>query len=185
MLGCGSDGTPTEPSPPAGPFQISGRVLTFTTAAALPNVAVSYTPDASGPEVTTTADAAGAYALTVSVAGANVVRVGGAVAGTAIVGARPFRGDLLVDQTNCRTRYGVVLDSRTLRPVSGATVTLPGVATMTDSGGWYRIDLGCEPSTSFSTTFLDVRHPSYQDLSQVVGRGVSAVLRLDVALTSR
>ena len=79
MLGCGSDGTPTEPSPPAGPFQISGRVLTFTTAAALPNVAVSYTPDASGPEVTTTADAAGAYALTVSVAGANVVRVGGAV----------------------------------------------------------------------------------------------------------
>lgn len=160
-------------------------MLTFTTAAALPNVAVSYAPDAGGPEVTTTADAAGAYSLTVPAAGSYVVRVAGALAGTAIAGARPFRGDLMVDQTNCRTRYGLVLDNRTLRPVSGATVSLPGAATASDSDGWYRIDLGCAPPTSFSTTFLDVRHRSYQDLSQVVGRGVSAVLRLDVALTSR
>lgn len=160
-------------------------MLIFTTTAASPGVAVSYTPEAGGPEVTTTADAAGAYALSVPVAGTYVVRVAGALAGTAIVGARPFRGDLLVDQTNCRTRYGVVLDGRTLLPVSRAIVTLPGIATMSDSDGWYRLDLECEPPTSFSTTFLDVRHPSYQDLSQVVGRGVSGVLRLDVALTSR
>jgi hypothetical protein len=183
--GCGGDSGPAGPSPPQGPFAVAGRVISFTSGAALSGATVSYEPEAGGAAMVGAADASGSYTLSIPTAGTYVVRVGGALAGTVIVGPTPFRGDLLIDQTTCRTRYGEVLDARTLRPVAGATVALPGATTTTDASGWYRLDLGCDPSPSFSTTFIDVRHPSYADFTQVVGRGVSAVLRLDVALTGR
>lgn len=180
--GCGGDSGPAGPSPAQGPFAVGGRVISFTSGAALSGATVSYEPEAGGAATVATADATGTYTLSMPTAGTFVVRVGGGLAGTVIVGPTPFRGDLLIDQTTCRTRYGEVVDARTLRPVTGATVTLPGATATTDASGWYRLDLGCDPSPSFSTTFIDVRHPSYQDFTQVVGRGVSSVLRLDVAL---
>jgi hypothetical protein len=185
VAGCGGENGPAGPSPTPGPFAVVGRVISFTSGAALPGATVSYEPEAGGAATVATADATGTYTLSIPTTGTFVVRVGGALAGTVIVGPTPFRGDLLIDQTTCRTRYGEVVDARTLRPVAGATVALPGATTTTDASGWYRLDLGCDPSPSFSTTFIDVRHPSYADFTQVVGRGVSAVLRLDVALTSR
>ncbi len=180
-VGCGSDDGPAAPSA-QGPYPVAGQVRSFTSGAGLSGATVSYAPEAGGVETLATADSTGTYTLSLARSGTYVVRVGSALAGTVIVGTGAFRGDLLIDETSCRTRYGEVLDGRTLRPVAQAIVSLPGVSTMTDAAGWYRLDLDCDPSPSFSTTFITVRHPSYQDFTQVVGRGVSAVLRLDIAL---
>jgi hypothetical protein len=95
-----------------------------------------------------------------------------------------YRGDLLVDSGTCVSRYGVVMDARTLRPIAGASVGSSGNTVTTTTEGWYRIDWGCPSSGTigFNTTFLTASHPSYTSQQQVLGRGIQNVQRLDFLL---
>lgn len=184
LSACHSPATPTQPQP-TGPLIMQGTVTTYSTGQPVAFAPVTYESIDGASESSTATEGVGHYALQLRTAGSYVVRVDGVLAGSVFVSERPARGDLLIDDAGCRSRYGLVSDARTLRPVSSAAVSLPGGVTTTDSGGWYRIDLGCEPLFNSSTSFLAVRHPSYQDFEQVVGRGVSGVLRLDAVMSLR
>jgi hypothetical protein len=101
--------------------------------------------------------------------------------------AAGYRGDLFVRPGTCVTRYGIVADNETLRPVANATVTLLASSAITAIDGWYRIDFGC-PANSWvgaNTTFMSVTHPNYVDGSVGVGRGVYSLQRIDVWLKRR
>ena len=106
--------------------------------------------------------------------------------GTVWITGRAYRGDLLLDSGTCVSRYGTLTDVRTLRPVTGATVSLGGGTAISGADGWYRIDLGC-PQTNLpgGTTFMHVTHPNYVPRQQVVGRGIQGVRRLDLDLERR
>ncbi|OFW03246.1 MAG: hypothetical protein A3H96_19285 [Acidobacteria bacterium RIFCSPLOWO2_02_FULL_67_36] len=164
---------------------IRGRVLDFGTNASVPGVVVQFTGGAQ--EARATTDASGVYLMSMPSIGSFTVWMDGRHAGMARVTGSTYRGDLLVDTGTCISRYGTLVDARTLQPVAGATVSVAGVTTTSGQDGWYRIDLGCpsEGTIGFNTTFLYVTHPNYAPSSQVVGRGVQGVSRLDLHLEQR
>ena len=183
--GCDESNSPTGPSATAVTF--TGRIVDFVTQAPIAEAAVQYTlePDQPGPSETTTS-ADGQYVLTVPRTGFYTVRVGGVFAGVARINGRAYRGDVFISRGTCISRYGLVIDGRTLQPVGGATVALTGRTTTTGADGWYRIDLGCpEVLQPGGTTEIAVAHPDYERRTQVVGRGVYDVLRLDLDLERR
>lgn len=176
--GCGAE-TPTEPSAD-GVVRITGWVSDFGTDAGVSGVAVRFG------ETQAITDAGGAYVMSVLI-GQHTVYVDGTPIGSARVNGPFYRGDLLIRGGNCVSRYGTLADARTRRPVSGATVSLAGKSTRSAPDGWYRIDLGCPQNglVGFNTTFMTVEHPSYAARSQVVGRGVFGVVRIDLDLEPR
>jgi hypothetical protein len=98
-----------------------------------------------------------------------------------------YHADFYVRIAGCVARYGTVVDSRTRRPVSGATVSVGGRTATTDQNGWFRLDLGCaaESCIGFNTTILSSSHPNYESGSFVAGRGVCFVQRVDYDLVRR
>jgi hypothetical protein len=118
------------------PVPFAGRLLDYTTGAALSNATVTlYTAgEPSTSPFTTTTNASGAFTLTVPrgwyAAAVNGRPSGGPVRAT--VGGT--RGDLFVNGGNCDARYGVVTDMYTDRPIKGASVS--GILTGDD--GWYQ-----------------------------------------------
>ncbi len=183
-VACGGStpSTPTPQVPYVGPSVVRGAVLEFTTSMPRGNGVLEFSSDTGAGVVSTTANASGAYTVTVPAVGGYTVRLNDIYIGTLQVTGATFRGDFLVDSGDCVSRYGVLTDARTGRTVSGAAVGLPQASTTSAADGSYRIDLGCEPSLSFSTTFIQVTHPAYQTRQQVVGRGVHNVVRLDLVL---
>jgi hypothetical protein len=188
---------PGAPSPASGgPVTVSGRVLDFSTNAGVAGATVSFGTIDGGAFAavgTATSNAAGSYTLRVpSVAQAPdlrpwYVQVDGAPIGRALLTVAGYRGDLLVHPGTCVGRYGIVADSRTLRPIAGATVKLSGASAATGTDGLYRIDLGCPDNgwVGFNTTFMNVTHPDYLDGSEIVGRGVYSAERIDAWLKRR
>jgi hypothetical protein len=164
---------------------VRGSVVRYDDGGAIEGVLVSFELETGGGETVATTGVGGGYAKELPSPGSYAIRVAGIVAGTAVARRSVVRGDLLIDESGCRARYGVVLDARTSEPVAGALATLADVTKVTDGAGWYRIDLGCAPSVNFSTAFLSVAHPAYRPFQQVVGRGVASVLRLDAVLAPR
>jgi hypothetical protein len=183
--GCGDSNAVVGPSSTSVTFV--GRVVEFITQAPVTSATVEFRLDSQqpGPSQAMTG-ANGQYALTVPHTGTYFVQVDGAVAGVAHVNGSGYRGDLLVSRGTCISRYGFVIDSRTLRPVSGATAALSGITATTGADGWYRIDLGC-PAVVLpgNTTFIRVTHPRYAERTAIVGRGVAGVMRLDLELDGR
>ncbi len=173
---------PSDPAPPAGPFTTRGTVRDFLTGTPRGLARLQFTADSSGSVTTAVAGAAGTYEITLPAAGSYTVMQDDVYAGTLQVTGPAYVGDLLIDTGTCTSRYGVLTDARTARPVSGATVALPQRSVTSGADGSYRIDLGCEPSLSFSTTFITATHPAYRERQQVVGRGVHNVVRLDLVL---
>ena len=183
VAGCGG-ASPTTPTPPPGPVTFAGTVRDFQTQVPRAGVTVRLITEGTGVTATTVVTGLdGRYVATVDATGGYAAFVGELVAGTLRVTGPAYRGDLLTDSSGCTSRYGVVSDTRTLLPVAGASVTLRDQTRLTGEDGSYRIDLGCAPDFNFSTTFIAVTHPRYQQRQQVVGRGVQGVLRLDVDLT--
>lgn len=170
-------------------MRFTGRVLEYVTQSPVAAAAVTYTLDSpdgqSGPSRATT-NPDGVYVVTVPRTGVFTVTVDGAFAGTARVNGTAYRGDLFIRGGTCISRYGLIIDRRTLRPIGGASVMLVGRTVTTGSDGWYRIDIAC-PDIVFpgGTTIIVATHPDYQTRSQVVGRGVSGVTRLDLDLARR
>lgn len=180
---------PSESNAPPGPsgtgIRFTGRVVDYVTQSAAAAAAVVFTDAQFGPSQTTT-NADGQYVLTVPRTGVFSVAVEGVVAGTARVNGTAYVGDLLIHRGTCAARYGLAIDSRTLRPIEGAAVTLSGRTVITGADGWYRLDLSCpDVIMPAGTTVISVMHPDYQWRQQVVGRGVSGVRRLDLDLQRR
>jgi len=194
-VGCGTQ-SPAEPTfdyavPRAGAsVAVSGRVVDFTTNAAVPGATVEFGGlDFSGrfvPAVTAVSDGTGAYKAAIVAGTSTVVEIDKAWIGQVQVN-QDYRGDFLVRFGTCVARYGTVADALTLRPITGATVTLSGTSVVTGAGGWYRIDLGCPSNglVGFNTTFVSVSHPDYPSRSFVAGRGVFGVSRMDLSLQKR
>jgi hypothetical protein len=195
-VGCDTK-APAAPSPATiGPVTVSGRVLEFSTNAGVAGAVVSFGTIDNGPFAavgTATSNAAGSYTLRVPTIGQPpdlrpwYVQVDGASIGLARLAVPSYRGDLFVHPGTCVARYGIVADSQTLRPIAGATVKLSGASVVTAIDGWYRIDFGCPANSlvGFNTTFMNVTHPDYVDGSEIVGRGVYSVGRIDVRLQRR
>jgi hypothetical protein len=172
---------------------VSGRVLDFATNARVVGSTVEFRTDPvpSATVATAVSGSDGSYAVVLSATRAGVfpwsVFVDGVGVASMSLTETGYRGDLLVRPGTCVARYGIVSDLVTLRPVADATVMLAGVRTRTTVDGWYRIDLGC-PATGLvglNTTGMYVSHPEYADTTQVVGRGVFSVYRMDVRLARR
>jgi hypothetical protein len=132
-------------------------------------------------------DRGGSYQLVVPAAERYSIRidVDGSSHGSTVPGSSVHRGDLFVHVGTCVSRYGQVFDERSLKPISGATISLFTKTVVTGLDGWYRIDFGC-PAQAFvgggNTTFMYARHPRYEDGSRVTGRGVEGTERWDFLL---
>jgi hypothetical protein len=176
--GCGAQQGPTEPSDTTA--RISGRVVGFADGVGVAGVPVSFG------DVTAVSDDAGTYTVVLPIGRQEPV-IDGVPAGRSYVIGSAYRGDFLVRSGTCVSRYGIVADARTLRPITAATVSLSGKNVASGSDGWYRIDLSCPANglSGFNTTFISVSHRNYSDYSQVVGRGVYLVQRLDIVLQPR
>lgn len=180
-MACGFGCSATQTGPSDRSVQVSGRVFEFASNAGIADAVVTIG------HVSATTNASGTYVVNVPFAGRYEAFVEGVGVGVLRIGP-DYRGDLLARPGRCISRYGTVVDARTFRPVGGATVSLSvGSSVTTASDGWYRIDLGC-PATPFgnnSTTVLRVVHRNYSDTTEIVGKGVFGVMRLDVALERR
>jgi len=185
-------GAPTSPS---GPARVTGRVVDYLTGAGVPGASVTFGQavfsDAihftvSAPHAAV-ADASGSYAVSLPAAARYDVVIDGGLIGSAEITAPSYRGDLFARTGTCVARYGTLADAETRRPIANAAVSVAGGSAITGADGWYRIDLGCPENgqLGFGTTLIYFTHPAYADASQVVGRGVSGVVRLDFTLKRR
>ncbi len=181
---CGDDGVPTAPTPPL----VQGTVLDFQTQTPISGAIVRVGSDPVADGAGTVTDANGRYSLPQPqyTGMFYYFAVNNSFAGRGYPAGTNYRGDLLVDTGTCVSRYGVVMDARTLRPIAGASVALffGSTHTTTSSDGWYRIDWGCPSSGTIgsNTIFLVASHPSYTSQQQILGRGIEGVQRLDFLL---
>jgi hypothetical protein len=167
--------------PSTSEITFRGRVTDYVLGSPIAAATVEFVPAPA-----TITDSNGEYGLTVRGSGRYTVRVNGTSAGSTYVNGTPFRGDLLIATGTCISRYGLIIDDRSLRPIRGATVMLQGKSAATATDGWYRIDLGCpDILLPGNTTVISVTHPDYETGRQPVGRGVFRVERLDLALRRR
>ena len=196
---CAACGTPSATTAPTNEFAafrpniasstitMSGRVLEYSTGAAIAGTSVAFGQVgnqfvASAAAVT---DASGTYRITVPAARSYSVAADGAIVGT-IRPAASIRGDVFVRFGTCIARYGSITDATTGMPIAGAVVSLAGQTATTGTDGWYRIDFGCPTSApSGGTTFFYVSHPGYLNQTQVAGRGIASVQRADISMTIR
>jgi hypothetical protein len=179
VTGCDRQNTPAGPS--TAEVRVSGRAVDFETGTGVPGVTVAF----GGTNTIT--DAGGSYALALPATGQYEPMLDGARAGSSRVSGSAYRGDFLVRTGTCVSRYGTVTDSRRLRPVAGATVSLGGHDVTSGADGWYRIDFGCPANgiIGFNTTFISVSRADYITKSQIVGRGIYLASRLDLELEQR
>jgi hypothetical protein len=108
------------------------------------------------------------------------------------LGANNRAGDVAVHTGLCATRYGMILDGQTFRPIVGAQVkNLSGqVIATADRDGWYQFDFGCAtgpPGFVLSGTWwVTAIHPDYNSRDFAGGRGpLQGVFREDVTLIRR
>jgi hypothetical protein len=166
---------------------VAGQVSDFRTQAGVPGALVQFHGESQVGESRATTDASGHYVRSLPSVGSFTVSVDGDVVGIGRVTGPRYRGDLLIHGGTCVSRYGALSDSRTLRPVGGAIVSLGAGTAVSEPDGWYRVDLGCpsDGTIGYNTKLLYVSHPNYAPRQQVVGRGIQGVFRFDLALERR
>src|SRR5688500_2528675 len=123
LYACGSSNPLTGPTDTAVTF--TGRVLDYHTDAPVAGTTVSFTLDAFKLQVVPTPTATGGdgwYTFTVPNTGVFTVLIDGVSSGLGRVNGRGYRGVLYPRSGNCIARYGLIIDSRSLRPIGGATV---------------------------------------------------------------
>ena len=164
---------------------IGGRVLDYTTRGGISVASIRFTPPnhvspTAPPAMTATTDATGPYVLALPPGSYNA-EVGGRGAGFVRVTDFGFRGDVFVNGGNCQSRYGVISDLLTGRPLAGARVD---AGPLTGTDGWYQWGF-CSGVIDFGTQAMQVSHPDYVAATLIIGRGFLGVSRLDVALVRR
>ena len=180
--GCSADAPGTGPS--GAGVTVNGRVTAYRTGDVVAGAAMTFDSLAPRLRLSATTDARGVYSLAVPQVADFDVTVNGAAAGGLRVHGPGVPGDLFVDGGTCSARYGVVYDSRNLRPLAGATVAVGNRQVRSDGRGWYLLTGGeCPETFQFGcTTFMSIAHPGFETATRVVGRGFQAVLRQDVML---
>ena len=185
LIACVSCGGSTQQSSPAAPsgdlgetLRVTGQVHDYSTGAGVSGVTVAF-GDATG-----VTDASGRYSLPLTETGTYYPTIDGQRVGMTHFTGASYRGDFLVRTGTCVSRYGTVSDAVSHKPVSGAMLSLGGKITGSGPDGWYRVDFGCpsEAWIGFNTTFIYASHPEYEETSQIVGRGIAGVLRLDLQM---
>jgi hypothetical protein len=134
------DEVPAPTAPSSSTVKVSGRVVGYQSRSPAAGAVVRFSREPlNGPflvsEATTGSD--GVYVLTVASTGGFNVTVDGSLAGSAYLNGTSFPGDSYTSGGTCVTRYGLIVDSRSLRPIPAATVGLSGKVTATDVNGWY------------------------------------------------
>lgn len=201
LYACGENRQPTAPTPPVATvpppnptppvvgtvfdFQtqkpISGAVVSLATGVGVGDVPVGVMEGA-------VTDANGRYSMPQpQYAGRSFLfYVNNAFVGLGYARAMNYRADLAVHNGPCVTRYGMVMDARTFRPIGGVRIIdlSNRVRATTDGDGWYQVDWGCPTAgyVGFNTTWLTAMHPSYRSKQHASGRGTSKVYREDVLL---
>jgi hypothetical protein len=175
---------------------VSGMVLDFQTALPIAGAVIGFAPDSNVAAVleTTVTDANGRYSLPKPPA-RGVSRpepysfiVNNVNVGRGFPQSTSYRADVAVDRGKCIARYGMVLDSKTYRPIVGATARSLSneLRATSDKDGWYHIDWGCGVgSLGFNTRWDVMSHPDYLPAEFAGGRGISGVYREDVLLTPK
>lgn len=166
--------------------RIEGRVLDFVSQAGVGGATLVFNTADQGLSSyagTAETDLSGNYTIALPAGDFQVTVGAGAPAVLVVrVGSPAFRGDFYVNGGACISRYGIVIDATTYRPVAGATVTYGSGAATTGPDGSYRIDHPCVGSVSGNTITVNVTHPEYLPGRRFSGRGLSSVIRLDFAL---
>jgi len=183
VLGCAacqSDNDVTGPT--TDPVAITGRLIEFFSRQTVRSATIEFRTTAGAPVTATVTDAAGNYSATLPRGGEYLVFIDGTAAGIAYAGTS-FRGDLLTHGGTCVARYGTVTDA-TGRPVANANVSVGALRAVTARDGWYSIEFGCPSNGTIGTDtiLIDVSADGYASLARAVGRGITGVQRLDVAL---
>jgi hypothetical protein len=157
---------------------VAGQVRDFSTGAGVGGLTVAFG------DVSAVTGADGLYSFPTMSVGTYYPTIDGQRVGMSHVTGASYRGDFLVRPGTCVARYGTVSDPATHKPVSGAMLSLGGKMTGSGVDGWYRLDYGCpsEGWVGFNTIFIYASHPDYGDTSQIVGRGIAGVARLDIEL---
>jgi hypothetical protein len=202
IAACGSSDSsnaqpPTAPTPPTGPAQVRvfGRVVDFTTNAAVPGASIDFyitgIPVIASSVIT---DASGRYSVSLSRGVRYNPRINGpdvdSNRGTIRPVAKETEADYLVNGGTCIVFYGTVRDAVSGEPLSGASVGFGANPQMTGADGSYRLDLGCptpaNPWRSIGTTFLTVNKAGYVTQSPYGTRSEflpsARTQRIDVAL---
>ncbi len=191
--------TPVSPAPPSPPARVQGIVLDFQSAKPIPGAVVGFATGFGiggvpiGIPETAVSDANGRYSLPEPPLRNNtqpyVFFVNDQSWGSGYPRATNYRADVAVDKGLCIARYGMVLDSKTYLPITGATARDLSNRAIATSGrdGWYHIDFGgCGVGYSgFNTRWSIMSHPDYNSSNFAGGRGISGVYREDVVLTPR
>jgi hypothetical protein len=184
LQACDNHHGPTSPTPSS--LVVRGTVVDFQTQSPISGAVVRVGTDPLTGGAETVTDTNGRYSLPQPphTGMFYYFAINNSPAGRGYPAGANYRGDLLVDTGTCVSRYGVVIDARTLRPIAGASI---GSLATTSSDGWYRIDWGCPSSGTIglNTTFVSANHPSYMSQQQVLGRGIQRVERLDFLLEPR
>jgi hypothetical protein len=183
VLGCAACGENDTTGPTSEPVAIAGRVIDFFSRDTLRSAVIEFRTIGGSPVLATATDGAGQYSATLPRGGEYLILVNGNANGTAYVGGSGYRGDLIVDDGRCVARYGTVTDA-VGRPLRNATVVIGALQTVSASDGWYSIEFGC-PSNAVigtNTILMNVSLQGYSSWSRVVGREITGVHRLDVAL---
>lgn len=191
-LGC--SGSPTQPGWD-GRVRVTGTVREFATSVPVSAATIVLGNGGAG-DLTATTDAAGVYLMTMSEGMYHVAINGESIADVTLKDPT-YRGDFYIRLTDCVGRYGMVVDSRTRQPVSGATLLLSGASdplATTDQAGWFQWGMGkgCGGGPplptgpcGFNTYVLRISHPAYPDTILESSRGFCFVRRLDVEMPPR
>jgi hypothetical protein len=178
---CNTNRGPTAPTPSSA--VVRGTALDFQTQTPISGAIVRVSTDPFGGGAETVTDSNGRYTLPQPphTGMFYYFAINNSPVGRGYPAGANYRGDLLIDGGTCVSRFGVVIDARTLRPIARASV---GSVATTSSDGWYRIDWGCPSSGTigFNTSFLSASHSSYISQQEVLGRGIQRVERLDFLL---
>lgn len=178
---CGDGGDITGPSTTA--VAINGRVIEFFSRQTVSGLSIEIRNIDGSTVTTTTTDGGGQYSATLPRGGEYLVYANGLPRGSIYTGGGGFRGDLLIDDGRCVARYGTVTDASG-RPVQNATVSLGALSAVSAGDGWYSLEFGCPGGGIIggNTILLNVSREGYISWGRVVGRGITGVQRLDVAL---
>jgi hypothetical protein len=185
LLGCvACEGNNDVTGPTTSAVPISGRVIEFLSRETIGGVSLEFRNTDGSPVITTAADAGGHYSGTLPRGGEYLIYANGILRGSIHAGGVGFRGDLVIDDGRCVTRYGTVTDTAG-RPVANATVSLGALNAVSAGDGWYSLEFGCPAGGTIggNTILMNVNRDGYLAWSRVVGRGITGVQRLDVALT--
>jgi len=180
VAACGSRSPSSPSSSTQASVEVAGRVLDHQTGVAVPGVTLTWAKTGTPISSRAISDSAGAYHVSLPLGGQYFVS-GTSVGGGSVyiptpAGLRlPYITDFLAGHADAPNVYGVILDARTFRPVSDATVSWL-TSTVSQADGTYFLRGPSECVGLFTscygsgTSAFFVTHPQYKNYTEFDGR---------------